>query len=68
MKFSIYYGKARPIVAVGRHQCRLLQFAERFPGWHSYASDRATMRAVRGLQKRGCFEVSGDQFRLVYPK
>ena len=65
--FTIFYGKAQPIKAVGRHQCRLLAFAEKYRGWHSYASDRDTKRAVSALLKKDCLEVIGDQFRFKYP-
>lgn len=44
MKFTIYTGKSRPAVAVGTNQCRLLGFAERFRGRHSYRTDRAMKR------------------------
>jgi hypothetical protein len=64
---TIYHGAAKPIRAVGRNQCRLLAFAEKYPGWHTLATDRATVRAVTALQKRGCLEVIGDQFRFCYP-
>lgn len=67
MKFSIWYGAPSPIVAVGKHQCRLLQFAERFRGWHTFSGDRTTVRAVSALARKGCLEISGDQFRFVYP-
>lgn len=64
---TIYYGRATPIRAVGRHQCRLLGFAEKYRGWHSFAQDKPTIKAVHALQRKGCLEVIGDQFRFVYP-
>lgn len=64
---TIYYGKAEPIKAVGKHQCKLLDFAYTYRGWHTFAKDRNTLKAVEGLQRRGCLEVIGDQFRFVYP-
>lgn len=66
--FTIFYGAAKPIRAVGVNQCRLLGFAEKYKGWHTMASDRATRRAIRALQSKGCLEVAGDQFRFQYPK
>ena len=65
--FTIYYGSVNPLRAVGRHQCRLLAFAEKYPGWHTFAQDKTTKRAVEGLVRRRCIEVSGDQFRIIYP-
>ena len=63
MVLTIHYGR-QPLRAVGHHQCRLLQFAFEYRGWHSYKQDRATTRAVQGLHRRGIVEVVGDQFRL----
>lgn len=65
---TIYYGAAKPIRATGAHCVRLLSFAEKFRGWHTFKQDRATRNAVNSLQRIGCIEVSGDQFRFVYPK
>lgn len=65
--FTIYYGKTEPIKAVGKHQCKLLGFAHTYRGWHTFAKDRSTVTAVKGLQRRGYLEVIGDQFRFVYP-
>lgn len=66
-KFTIYYGSAIPMKAVGKHQCRLLEFAEKYRGWHTYAQDRTTKRAVEDLHRKGYLEVIGDQFRFCYP-
>jgi hypothetical protein len=65
--FKIWHGAARPIVARGSIQCRVLGFAERNRGWHTVADDRATRRAVAALALRGCLEVIGAQFRFTYP-
>lgn len=61
---TIWHGRATPARAVGRHQCRMLDFALRFPGWHTMAPDRTTRRAAAGLARRGCIEIAGDQFRF----
>lgn len=53
MKLAIYHGKATPLVAVGKHQVNLLDFAFKYPTWHSYTDDKATLRAIAGLTKRG---------------
>lgn len=63
MKLTIHYGK-RPLVAYGRNQCRLLQFAFDHRGWHTYKNDQTTRRAVLGLRRRGLVEVVDDQFRF----
>ncbi len=49
---TIWYGKAQPLRAVGRHQVSLLGFLEKYKGWHTVATDRATTRAVEGLLRR----------------
>lgn len=67
MKLTIYYGGSKPIVAVGKNQCNLLAFAEKYKQWHSFTQDRATKRAVSALAKKGALEISGDQFRFTYP-
>lgn len=65
--FKIYHGSVKPMVAVGKHQCNLLAFAEKYRGWHSFADDKVTMRAVNALHAKGYLEVVGDQFRFMYP-
>lgn len=50
---KIYHGAEKPLQAVGKHQCRLLAFCEKYQCWHYTADDRATRRAVDGLLKRG---------------
>ena len=65
---TIWHGAARPIVARGKNQVRLLGFAERFRGWHSAAHDKATQRALDALVARDCIELNGfGQFRFKYP-
>lgn len=66
--FTIYYGAAKPIRVQGANCVRMLQFAEKYKGWHTLAKDRATKRAAESLLRHGCIEVSGDQFRFCYPK
>ena len=69
MKLTIYHGAKTPMKATGKHQCRLLEFAERFHGWHSYKTTcRATRRAIEALQRKGYIELNAfDQFRIAYP-
>lgn len=65
---TIFYGANKPIKAIGKHQVKALDFAYRFPCWHTYSQDKATKRAILALAKKGYFEVIGDQFRFTYPK
>ena len=67
MKLEIYYGAVKPIKAIGRNQCRLLSFAEKYRCWHSFKNDKATKRAIESLKRKDCLEVIGDQFRFKYP-
>lgn len=64
MKLTIYHGHATPLVAVGANQCRLLDFAFKYPGWHSFKRDRATLRALSRLSDKGYLQVMSGQFRL----
>lgn len=56
---------AGPVTVKGEHQTRMALFALKHQGWHSYAADRTTMRALRGLQAKKIIEVSvhTGQFR-----
>lgn len=65
---AIYHGAAKPIRVRGHHVCRLVEFAEKYRGWHTAAKDRTTRRALASAVRAGCIEVDGDQFRFVYPK
>lgn len=66
MKLTIYYGASKPAVAVGVNQCHALEFCQRYAGWHSYKTDRATLRALKGLERRGHIEINQEtkQFRF----
>jgi hypothetical protein len=64
----IYHGKEKPIIIRGRHCINMANFARRYPGWHTMnAKCRDTRRAVASLACIGCLELSGDQFRWVWP-
>ena len=66
---TIYHGAAKPMKAIGKHQCTLLAFAEKYRGWHSFADDKATKNAVAALSAKGYIELNEfDQFRFTYPK
>lgn len=67
--FTIYHGDNKPIKAAGKNQCHMLEFAEKYRGWHTYKKDRATLNALAGLKKRGCIETNNHgQFRFIYPR
>lgn len=65
----IYHGSEKgPLTARGSNQCNLLDFAFRFQTWHTYREDKATLRAVQGLEKRGSIIVNRQtrQFRVNF--
>jgi hypothetical protein len=65
MKLSIYHGTIEPFTAIGKNQCNMLDFAYKYHGWHSYASDKSTMRALNGLIKRGAIVINNyNQFKI----
>jgi hypothetical protein len=66
MKLSIYHGKAKPLVAIGKNQVRLLQFAFDYPSWHYFNEDcRTTQKAIDGLLKRGSILLNEfNQFKV----
>ena len=61
---TIWGGKARPLTARGANQVRLLSFAERNRGWHSFTRDRATIAAVKGLQRRGSVRLDWKTYQF----
>lgn len=55
--------------AVGKHQVRLLEFANKYPQWHSYTTDRTTLRVVQALELKGYIKTNEfNQFIITYPK
>ena len=34
---TIYYGKDKPIKVIGKNQVKMLEFAYKYKGWHSYS-------------------------------
>jgi hypothetical protein len=67
MTYTIYYGKKEPLKAVGKYQVNMLQFAEKYQGWHSYSEDKTTLRALNGLLKRDAIIInSNKQFKINY--
>ena len=66
---TIYHGKLQPMRVTGKNQCRMLAFAEQYRGWHTYATDKPTKRALDALVKKGYITTNEfGQFRFTYPK
>ena len=50
---------------MGKHQLRLLKFAIKYPGWHSYSIDRVTVKTIISLVEYGLLVVNErQQFKL----
>jgi hypothetical protein len=66
--FKVFYGAAKPLTAVGKHQVAMLEFAAEYPGWHSYYPNPQTLRALAGLERRGSVFVNREntQFVIAY--
>jgi len=65
---TIYHGSVKPIKATGKHQVKLLDFAYRYKGWHTYSTDSNTMRAIQALNAKGCLLLNQfGQFCFTYP-
>ena len=63
----IFYGSEKgPLTARGSNQVNLLDFAFRYPTWHTYREDKPTLRAIQGLEARGSIIVNRQtkQFRV----
>lgn len=62
---TIYAG-GKPIKGLGRNMFHTLEFALKYPGWHSVGRDTATRAAVARLTKRKLIEYSRatEQFRF----
>lgn len=59
---KIFAGR-RPITKLGKHQSNLLEFALKFPTWHSIVKKNKPI--VESLVKRKLLEVNEyDQFRF----
>ena len=65
MKLTIYHGTEKPFVAIGKNQCAMLDFAFKYPKWHSYSNDKPTLNALNGLLKRDCIIINEyNQFKI----
>jgi hypothetical protein len=52
---------------MGRHQLRLLRFAIKYSQqWHTYGTDKATVKAINSLERMGLITVDRAmrQFKL----
>lgn len=52
MKTTIYHGTNKPLIAIGKNQSNLLQFAYSYQNWHTHALDKSTLKAIAGLKAR----------------
>ncbi len=51
---------------IGKNMQQLLTFARKYPGWHTYRTDRTTTATVRRLVKVGLLKVNQyGQFSAV---
>lgn len=51
---------------LGEYQRKMIQFAERVNGWHSYASDAVTVRTIKSLRRRGLIKTNQyQQFKIA---
>ncbi len=51
---------------LGKHQKRLLIFARKYAGWHTYANNRSTREVVKRLENRKLITVNQHrQFSIV---
>jgi hypothetical protein len=51
---------------VGKNMRHALDFVRRYPGWHDFKNDRATVNAIQRLVIRGLVTVSEfHQFRII---
>jgi xylose isomerase len=51
---------------LGKNMKHALNFARTYPGWHTFAKDRATLGALRRLESRRMIETNEfRQFRAV---
>lgn len=67
MKLTIYHGTETPFKAVGKNQCNMLNFAFKYPTWHSYTSDKPTINALNALVKNGSIITNEfDQFKINF--
>jgi hypothetical protein len=66
MKLTIYHGTNEPFIAIGKHQCNLLDFAFKYPTWHYYnESCKATKKAIDKLISNNVIILNSyNQFKI----
>ena len=66
MKLTIYHGTKTPFKAIGKHQCNLLDFAFKYPTWHSYNEKcKATKKAIDKLVSNNVIILNSyNQFKI----
>lgn len=54
---------------MGRHQLRLLKFAIKYQGWHTYGTDKPAVKAIKSLVRLELLvENEFRQFKLNTPQ
>ena len=53
MKLTIHHGSNKPFKAIDKNQCNLLDFAFKYPQWHTHSNDKSTLKAILALQSNG---------------
>lgn len=61
---NVIHAGRSPIRRLGAVQFRILEFALKYPGWHTCGRHRSTRRAVVSLARRQVLALAGDQFRF----
>ena len=57
-KLTVYEGRPKPIVIVGKNAVAMAEFAEKNRGWHSVRKDPKDQFALASLVKRGAVVVN----------
>ena len=47
---------------LGKNMQNALKFVTVHPGWHTFASDRVTVNAIKKLADLGLVKIAGNQF------
>lgn len=66
MKLTIYNGTNKPFKAMGKHQCNLLDFAFKYPTWHSHDNKKSTLNAIKALTNKNVIIYNSNtlQFKI----
>jgi hypothetical protein len=49
---------------MGKNMKHAFEFATKYPGWHYFARDRATINAIHSLYRRGLVQIKQHCFRV----